>query len=200
MEDMQLTIIILAPLLRKKRNRVQSDPKMIKICKGFGNDTMATTITDITVKTITGEEKSLQDYTGQVLLIVNVASKCGYTPQYTGLESLYQKLGGQGLQILGFPCNDFGAQEPGTNEQILQFCSLTYGVTFPMFDKVHAKGSQQHPLYARLTQAVEPNGDVGWNFEKFVISKQGEVVARFKSGTRPDAPELLSVIERELAA
>ncbi len=161
---------------------------------------MATTITDITVKTITGEEKSLGEYAGKVLLIVNVASRCGYTPQYAGLQTLYQKWQGRGLEILGFPCNDFGAQEPGTNEQILQFCSTTYGVTFPLFDKVHAKGPQQHPLYARLTQAVDPKGDVGWNFEKFVVSKKGEVVARFKSGTRPDAPELLSVIERELAA
>ncbi|GAB4218602.1 MAG: glutathione peroxidase [Synechococcales cyanobacterium] len=158
------------------------------------------TITDVSVKTITGQDKSLADYTGQVLLIVNVASKCGYTPQYAGLEALYQQYQGAGLRVLGFPCNDFGAQEPGTNEQIAEFCSLNYGVTFDLFDKVHAKGSQQHPLYARLTSAVEPKGDVAWNFEKFVVNKRGEVVARFKSGVRPDAPELVSVIERELAA
>lgn len=160
---------------------------------------MAVTVGDITVKTITGEEKCLGDYAGQVLLIVNVASRCGYTPQYAGLEALYRKFAGQGLQVLGFPCNDFGAQEPGTNEQILQFCTSNYGVTFPMFEKVHAKGALQHSLYARLTQA-EPKGEVSWNFEKFVVNKQGEVVARFKSGTRPDDPQLLKVIEQALAA
>ncbi|BAZ03943.1 glutathione peroxidase [Calothrix sp. NIES-3974] len=161
---------------------------------------MSTTVADITVKTITGEEKKLSEYTGNVLLIVNVASYCGYTGQYSGLEKLHQKYQSQGLRVLGFPCNDFGAQEPGTNEEIVNFCTRNYGVSFELFDKVHAKGDQQHPLYARLTNSVEPKGDVSWNFEKFVVAKNGEVVARFKSGTTPESQDLIQVIERELQA
>lgn len=160
---------------------------------------MSTTITNIRVRTIDGTEKSLSDYAGDVLLIVNVASRCGYTPQYKGLEALNQKYKAQGLRVLGFPCNDYGAQEPGTNAEIQQFCTLKYGVSFELFDKVHAKGPEQHPLYAQLTQAVEPKGEVSWNFEKFLISKQGEVVARFPSSTAPDSIELLGAIETELA-
>ncbi|PSB23525.1 glutathione peroxidase [Stenomitos frigidus] len=159
---------------------------------------MTATITDLSVATIDGKEKPLAEYAGNVLLIVNVASRCGYTPQYTGLEQLYRKYHAQGLEVLAFPSNDYGAQEPGTNEEIAQFCSTKYDVTFPLFDKVHAKGAQQHPLYARLT-AVDAAGDVAWNFEKFLVNKQGEVVARFKSAVKPDAPELISAIERELA-
>ncbi|WP_071189538.1 glutathione peroxidase [Trichormus sp. NMC-1] len=156
-------------------------------------------IYDILVKTINGEDKQLNVYTGKVLLIVNVASYCGYTPQYGGLEKLNQKYRAAGLEILGFPCNDFGAQEPGTNAEIAQFCTSKFGVSFELFDKVHAKGSQQHPLYTQLTNAVEPKGAVSWNFEKFIISKQGEVVARFNSSVKPDSSELIAIIERELA-
>ena len=158
---------------------------------------MTATITDIAVTTIDGKEKPLADYAGSVLLIVNVASRCGFTPQYTGLEQLYRQYHAQGLEVLAFPSNDYGGQEPGTNEEIVQFCSTKYDVTFPLFDKVHAKGAQQHPLYARLT-TVYAVGDVSWNFEKFLVNKQGEVVARFKSAVKPDAPELISAIEREL--
>lgn len=160
---------------------------------------MSKAVNDISVKTINGEEKTLGDYTGKVLLIVNVASYCGFTPQYKGLEQLNQKYQDAGLRVLGFPCNDFGAQEPGSNEEIMQFCDRNYGVSFELFDKVHAKGSQQHPLYDRLTHSVEPQGDVSWNFEKFLVDKQGNVVARFKSSVSPDSPELVSTIERELA-
>ncbi|MBD2313400.1 glutathione peroxidase [Desertifilum sp. FACHB-1129] len=160
---------------------------------------MSTTVSDITVETMDGKQKQLSEYAGNVLLIVNVASFCGYTPQYSGLENLNQKYRDAGLRVLGFPCNDFGAQEPGTNDEIAQFCETSYGVTFEMFDKVHAKGSQQHPLYAKLTQAVEPSGDVAWNFEKFLVNRQGEVVARFKSAVKPDSPELISAIEQALA-
>ncbi|MGG6292981.1 glutathione peroxidase [Leptolyngbya sp. AN02str] len=159
---------------------------------------MSQTVSDISVNTITGEPKSLSDYKGNVLLIVNVASYCGYTPQYTGLEQLNQTFGDKGLRVLGFPCNDFGAQEPGTNEEIQQFCSTKYGATFEMFDKVHAKGPEQHPLYQRLT-STPPAGDVAWNFEKFLISKTGEVVGRFKSSVAPNSPELIAAIEAELA-
>lgn len=159
---------------------------------------MSATIHSLTVKTITGENKPLKDYAGNVLLIVNLASYCGYTPQYAGLEKLYQKYKDAGLRILGFPCNDYGAQEPGTNEEILQFCTKNYGVTFDLFDKVHAKGSQQHPLYAMLTSHSNPPGDVAWNFEKFLVNKKGEVVGRYRSSVSPESAELTQAIEREL--
>lgn len=161
---------------------------------------MSNSVTDIAVKTINGTDKTLGDYSGNVLLIVNVASYCGYTPQYKGLEALQQKYQAAGLRVLGFPCNDFGAQEPGSNEEIVQFCSRNYGVSFDLFDKVHAKGPQQHPLYVRLTTAVDPQGEVSWNFEKFLVNKQGEVVARFRSSVAPDSPELIRAIEQALAA
>jgi glutathione peroxidase len=160
---------------------------------------MNNSITDITVKTIDGKDKSLSDYLGKVLLIVNVASYCGYTPQYQGLEQLNQKYRSAGLEILGFPCNDFGAQEPGTNEQILQFCSRNYGVSFDLFDKIQVIGSQQHPLYARLTKAVSSPGDVSWNFEKFLVNKKGEIVARYRSSVNPESSELVTAIAQELA-
>ncbi len=156
-------------------------------------------ISDIAVKTIDGNEEKFADYKGMVLLIVNVASYCGYTPQYHGLEELNQQYGDRGLRILGFPCNDFGAQEPGTNAEIADFCETNYGISFELFDKVHAKGSQQHPLYQTLTNSVEPKGDVAWNFEKFLIGRQGEVVARFGSGVTPTSAELIQAIEAELA-
>lgn len=156
-------------------------------------------ISDIAVKTIDGESQKFADYQGMVLLIVNVASQCGYTPQYSGLEELNQEYGDKGLRVMGFPCNDFGAQEPGTNEEIAQFCETKFGATFDMFDKVHAKGAEQHPLYKTLTNSVEPKGDVAWNFEKFLVNKQGEVVARFGSGVTPSSSELVQAIEAELA-
>jgi glutathione peroxidase len=160
---------------------------------------MPETITTITVKTIQGDEKPLKEYLGNVLLVVNVASYCGYTSQYSGLENLYQTYKDQGLRVLGFPCNDFGMQEPGTNPEIQKFCDRNYGVTFDLFEKVHAKGSSQHPLYAMLTRSVTPPGDVAWNFEKFLISKQGEIIRRFTSSVTPNAPELLSAIRQELS-
>ena len=156
-------------------------------------------ISDISVKTIDGKEEKLADYQGNVLLIVNVASQCGYTPQYKELEQLNQDYGDKGLKVLGFPCNDFGAQEPGTNEEIREFSKTNYDVSFDLFDKVHAKGPEQHPLYETLTSSVEPQGDVAWNFEKFLIDKQGNVVARYKSAVAPTSPELTQAIESELA-
>ncbi len=156
-------------------------------------------ISDIAVKTIDGMDQTLDDYSGSVLLIVNVASFCGYTPQYKGLEQLNQTYGEQGLRVLGFPCNDFGEQEPGSNAEIEQFCDRNYGVTFDLFDKIYAKGAKQHPLYQRLTTAVTPPGEVSWNFEKFLVSRTGEVVARYRSSVQPDDAELVSAIERELA-
>jgi glutathione peroxidase len=160
---------------------------------------MSNTIHNLTVQTITGEDKPLKDYAGNVVLIVNLASYCGYTPQYAGLENLHQKYKDSGLRVLGFPCNDYGAQEPGTNEEIVQFCTKNYGVTFELFDKVHAKGSQQHPLYAQLTSQATPPGDVAWNFEKFLINKKGEVVGRYRSSVAPESSELIQAIEAELS-
>jgi glutathione peroxidase len=158
---------------------------------------MSITISDIAVKTIDGQEQLLSAYTGKVLLIVNVASYCGYTSQYAGLQKLYDKYKAQGLEVLAFPCNDYGMQEPDANEKIQQFCSTRFSVTFPLFDKVHARGAEQHQLYARLIQ-TEPKGDVAWNFEKFLISKDGEVVGRFKSAVGPEASELIAAIEQQL--
>jgi glutathione peroxidase len=160
---------------------------------------MNQTIADLTVTTIDGTSKKLQAYLGDVLLIVNVASFCGFTSQYKGLEALHQKYRDRGLRVLGFPCNDFGAQEPKSNPEILKFCQTKYGVTFELFDKLHAIGSQQHPLYHYLTQATDNKADVAWNFEKFLINKNGEVVERFKSSVAPESPELVTAIERELA-
>lgn len=159
---------------------------------------MSNTVSDIEVKTIQGESKSLGDYQGNVLLIVNVASYCGYTSQYRGLQALHQQFQEQGFRVLGFPCNDFGAQEPGTNEEIQNFCTSNYKVAFELFDKVHAKGKNQHPLYARLTQAIEPKTDIAWNFEKFLINREGKVVARYKSSVTPSSSELIQAIENAL--
>lgn len=158
---------------------------------------MTTNISDVTVKNGQGQEQALQDFADHVLLIVNVASYCGYTPQYEGLEALNKKYHDAGLRILAFPCNDFGAQEPDSLDQIEQFCTTRYGVSFDLFDKVHAKGPEQHPLYAKLTQA-DPKGDVSWNFEKFLVDKSGNVVGRFKSAVSPQSPELISAIEAAL--
>lgn len=154
-------------------------------------------VTDVVVRTANGSERRLGEWQGQVLLIVNVASRCGFTRQYAGLQALQDTYGPRGLAVLGFPCNDFGAQEPGTLPEIQQFCSSTYGASFELFDKVHATGAKTAP-YDVLTQA-EPAGDVAWNFEKFLIGRDGAVLARFKSNVEPDAPELTAAIEAALA-
>ncbi len=155
---------------------------------------------DIPLKDINGKDTALKDHKGQVLLIVNVASKCGYTPQYKGLEALHQKYKDKGLAVLGFPCNDFGAQEPGTNEEIKEFCSSKYSVTFPLFDKLHVKGAEQHPLYAELTGKTSPfPGDVKWNFGKFLVSRDGKILKRFDSKVGPDSPELIAAVEAALS-
>ena len=156
---------------------------------------------DIPLKDLQGRATSLKAYEGKVLLIVNVASKCGNTPQYAGLEAMYKKHKSQGLVVLGFPCNDFGAQEPGTNEQIQEFCEQNYGVTFPMFDKLHVKGQGQHPLYAALSGSDSPfPGDVKWNFGKFLVGRDGKIVGRFDPRTKPDDAKLVKAVESALAA
>jgi glutathione peroxidase len=155
-------------------------------------------ISDIKVKTMDGSEKSLSDYKGKVVLIVNVASKCGYTPQYEALEKIFETYKDKGFEILGFPCNDFGGQEPGSDEEIVTFCKTNYNVTFTLFDKIKVLGNEKSPLYAKLI-AYDPAGDIGWNFEKFVIDKKGNVVGRFKSKIKPDSDEVTSLIISELA-
>lgn len=155
------------------------------------------TVYDFSADTITGEPQSLSEYKGQVFLIVNTASKCGFTKQYEGLQELYEQYKDRGLVVLGFPANNFGRQEPGTNEEIAQFCSLKFNVTFPMFGKISVKGADIHPLYTWLTS--HPSGkDVSWNFNKFLISRDGELIAHFGSRTAPDAEELIAAIEKEL--
>lgn len=161
--------------------------------------TFAAPLADIPFKTADGKEASLKDYAGKAVLVVNVASKCGLTKQYAALEALNQKYGPRGLVILGFPCNDFGGQEPGTIEEIQAFCSGKYAVSFPIMDKLHVKGPEQSPLYAALTgpEAKFP-GDVKWNFGKFLIGKNGEVVARFEPRTTPDDPQIVAAVEAAL--
>jgi glutathione peroxidase len=150
-------------------------------------------------KTIDGQPHSLGEYSGKVLLVVNVASRCGLTPQYQKLEEMYEKYRERGLEVLGFPCNQFGGQEPGTEEQIQEFCSTRYGVRFPMFSKIDVNGAARHPLYAYLTQQPtqpEGAGDIRWNFAKFIIDREGNVAARFAPTVDPLAPEVTEVLER----
>lgn len=154
------------------------------------------------MKRLNGKEVNLADYQGKVLLIVNTASKCGATPQYEGLEKLHEKYSGKGLAVLGFPANEFGSQEPGTNDEIAAFCKENYGVKFDMFEKVVVKGEGECPLYSYLTSPkTNPKsaGPIKWNFEKFVIGRNGEIVARFSTGTEPEAADVVKVIEQELA-
>ncbi len=152
------------------------------------------------VKDIDGKETSLKPYEGKVLLIVNVASRCGYTPQYQQLEAVYEKYKDKGLVILGFPCNQFGGQEPGTDAEIKQFCSSKYSVTFPLFDKIDVNGPNRHPLYVRLAGKDSPYpGDIKWNFSKFLISRDGKILKRFESRVVPDSPEVTQAIESALA-
>ncbi len=160
------------------------------------------TVHQFKVKTIEGTEKSLSDYKGRVLLIVNVASRCGYTSQYANLEALHKAHASKGLSILGFPANNFGGQEPGTNAEIKEFCSTKFNVTFDMFEKISVKGGDKHPLYAYLTSGGgngDLSGEVGWNFEKFLINKNGQIIKRFKSGVDPLSDELIKAIEQEEA-
>jgi len=183
---------------------------------------MTASIYDIPVRKISGEDASLAEFKGKVLLVVNVASKCGLTPQYEGLEKLYERFKGQGLVVTGFPANNFKSQEPGTDDEIQTFCTANYDVKFPMFSKINVVGPDKHPLYAALIAGqpkaiavseipfaqklrgygieTNPEPEILWNFEKFVVSRSGDVVKRFAPDTAPDAPELVAAIEAELAA
>lgn len=162
---------------------------------------VAGSVHDLTVKDIAGQDVKLDAYRGKVLLVVNVASRCGLTKQYTALEALYSKNKDAGLVVFGFPCNQFGGQEPGTNEEIQEFCSTKFKVTFPLFDKIEVNGAGRHPLYTALSGETSPfPGKIGWNFTKFLVGRDGTILARFDSRTAPDAPELLAAVEAALAA
>jgi glutathione peroxidase len=163
---------------------------------------MAKTIHDFELNTIGGETQKLSTYQGQVLLVVNVASKCGLTPQYKGLEALYEEKRGQGFAVLGFPCNQFGGQEPGSDADVATFCSTKYDVTFPLFSKLDVNGAGRAPLYAWLTaEKTKPDGagDIAWNFAKFVVGKDGRIKARFNPRIEPSDPALRATIDAALA-
>ena len=156
---------------------------------------------DIKLKDIDGKDTTLAAYKGKAVLIVNVASKCGYTKQYAGLEATYLKYKDKGLVVLGFPCNQFGGQEPGTNEEIKQFCSSKFNVTFPLFDKLEVNGEKRHPLYVALAGKDSPfPGDIKWNFNKFLIGKDGKILNRYDSKVTPESEELTKAVEGALAA
>jgi glutathione peroxidase len=163
--------------------------------------TVNVTVHDIPVNTLDGRPTTLGELAGSTLLVVNVASKCGLTPQYAALEELHKRFAGRGFAVAGFPCNQFGEQEPGSAEEIAEFCSVNYGVSFPMFEKIEVNGPGRHPVYTELTATADAEGqagDVQWNFEKFLIDPDGKVIARFRPLTAPDDPALLAAIEATL--
>jgi glutathione peroxidase len=175
-----------------KNNELKSEIK--------SGENLEDNISDISVTDMDENIIPMSDYHGKVLLIVNVASKCGYTKQYAGLQKIYDKYKDQGFEILAFPCNQFGGQEPGTNEEIENFCSVNFGVTFKLFDKIDVKGENQSPLYARLTNNdVTGNAKIKWNFAKFLISKEGNIIARYSHREKPESGKIISDIEQELA-
>jgi glutathione peroxidase len=161
------------------------------------------TLPQVELTTIDGKPASLADYSDQVLLVVNVASKCGFTPQYAALQRVYETYADRGFTVLGFPCNQFLFQEPGSSEDIAQFCSTSYGVTFPIFEKIKVRGRGQHPLYTELVKQKDAAGKAGgvkWNFEKFLVGRDGEIIGRFRTKVEPDDAEILTAIERALDA
>ena len=158
-------------------------------------------IYDAKINTLEGQPADLSEYKGKALLVVNVASKCGLTPQYEGLENLHEKYGARGFEVLGFPCNQFMGQEPGTAEEIREFCDTSYSVQFPLFEKIDVNGDQQHPIFAELEQQADADGEAGdvkWNFEKFLVAPDGKVVARFRPPVTPEDPALVDAIEAQL--
>ncbi len=157
---------------------------------------------DVALRSLDGQPGVLADQKGKVTLVVNVASKCGLTPQYEGLERLYERFASQGFSVVGVPCNQFGEQEPGTPDEIKTFCSTTYGVTFPMAEKIEVNGEGRHPLYAQLEETADGeghSGDIRWNFEKFLLSRDGDVVARFSPLVEPESDDIVASIEKALA-
>jgi glutathione peroxidase len=189
-----IAIIIISsaslPLTRSNNSSLNDDAKMIE-----------KSVLEFTLKNIDGHDVKLGDYRGKVLLLVNVASNCGYTPQYEGLESIYRKYKDQGLVVMGFPANNFLGQEPGTNEEIKTFCTTRYNVTFPMFSKISVKGGKIHPLYRFLTSKEtnpEFGGEISWNFNKFLVDRTGKVVDRFGTRDKPESERIVQAIERSL--
>ncbi len=169
------------------------------VSQNNGGDDLKDNINGITVMDMENDSIQLSDYNDKVLLIVNVASECGYTPQYKGLEEVYKKYYSLGFEILAFPCNDFGGQEPGTNEEIKAFCSSNYNVTFMLFDKINVLGEEKSPLYERLTNnSITDKSDINWNFEKFIISRDGKITARFLTKIEPTDEAITKLIEQEL--
>jgi len=162
---------------------------------------MDMSIYDAEISTLEGKKASLADYQGKALLVVNVASKCGLTPQYEGLQKLHEQYAGRGFEVLGFPCNQFAGQEPGSAEEIREFCDTNYSVSFPLFEKVDVNGAKAHPIYQELTQTADAEGEAGdvkWNFEKFLVSPAGDVVGRFRPPVTPEDPALVQAIEGQL--
>jgi len=194
-----LSIIIMLLSLSSTSWTQSSDMKNESSVKNSVTETKIqnedTSMLNIPFQTIDGDPASLSDYAGNVILIVNVASKCGYTRQYSGLEELYLKYKDSGLVILGFPANNFGGQEPGTNEEIAKFCSTNYDVTFPMMSKISVKGDDKHPLFAAMTEKSDLPGEIAWNFSKFLIDRQGRLVKRFDSKVEPMSEELVGSIK-----
>jgi len=166
------------------------------------SESEAKSIHDLELPRLNGDQESLSKYAGNVVLAVNVASKCGLTPQYEGLERLQERYADRQFSVVGFPCNQFGGQEPGTADEILQFCSTTYSVTFPLLEKIEVNGPGRHPVYTELTAVPDAGGEAGdiqWNFEKFLVSHDGKVLARFRPRTEPEAPEVIEAIEASLS-
>jgi glutathione peroxidase len=189
---------IISPTVTFKTAAGQPGPELYPERKDF-----FVGVRDIPVHTLAGQPSSLGDLGAKTLLIVNVASECGLTPQYAGLEELHQRFADKGFAVVGFPCNQFGAQEPGTAEEIAEFCSANYGVSFPMFEKIEVNGPGRHPIYAELTQARDADGEAGdiqWNFEKFLVGPGGTVLGRFRPLTEPDADDLVAAVEANLPA
>jgi glutathione peroxidase len=173
---------------------------VVLLILGCGLRLDASTIFDIPLKDIDGKATSLKAYKGEVLLIVNVASQCGLTPQYAGLEALHEKYKSQGFTVLAFPCNQFGGQEPGSNAEIKQFCSSKYNVSFPLFDKIDVNGPNRHPLYVLLAGEQSPfPGDIKWNFGKFLVSRDGQLLKRFEPAVKPESAEVSGALEAALA-
>lgn len=196
-----LVLLVAAAGCEKHDHSKHAAPEASAATQDSAEPPAAESVYAFSAATIDGNPVSLSQYQGKVLLIVNVASKCGNTPQYAGLEDLYEQKKDQGLVILGFPANDFGQQEPGSNEEILAFCTETYGVTFPMFAKITVKGEGIHPLYAWLTdERTHPDtgGEIGWNFTKFLVGRDGQVIARFQSKTQPSDPALVEAVDAAL--
>lgn len=163
-------------------------------------NTTADSVHEFKAKNIDGKETPLNKFEGKVLLIVNTASECGFTPQYEGLQAVYKSYNDEGLEVLGFPANNFGGQEPGTDEEIKQFCKVNFDVSFPMFSKISVKGDDMHPLFQYLTTAENPDftGEIKWNFEKFLVDRQGNLLHRFRSDTEPQSEEIINAIEKAL--